>query len=430
MAMGSTARVDGDTLRAEVREWIEREWRTDLTVREWWRRLAEAGLAHPTWPVGVGGRGLGSSRARIVTEELGRAGVVAPPTGHLAAGLAAPTILAHGTPEQIDRYVGPIARGEVAWCQLFSEPGSGSDLASVATRAVRDGDEWVVTGQKVWNSAADLSQLGMLIARTDLDAPKHRGITYLLVDMDQPGVEVRPLRQMNGQSAFCEVFLTEARVRGDAVLGEVNDGWRVAQTTLAAERGSLSGRAAPGLVQALSGPKGDLDRTVGEVIDRAGRARRSRIPAGAVPARTMFELAREQGVSGDPVIRQQLGRYYSQTRVDAWTGRRIAAARGRLTGADGSLAKLATSRICQLSRDLSFSIVGAAAMLDGGDAPLEGELHRVGLASPGNRLGGGTDEIQRNVIGERGLGLPREPSADRDVPYRELRVGTQRPDAG
>jgi alkylation response protein AidB-like acyl-CoA dehydrogenase len=428
--MASATTPSDEALREEVRAWIAESWSEDLTLREWWRRLAEAGWSQPTWPLGVGGRGLSGAEAHIVADEIGRTGAVAAPIGHLAAPLAAPTILAHGTPEQIKRFVGPIATGEAAWCQLFSEPGSGSDLASVATRAVRDGDEWIISGQKVWNSAADTAQFGMLLARTDVDVPKHKGMSYLLIDMDQDGVETRPLKQMNGASAFCEVFLTEARVPATDMLGEPGDGWRIAQTTLAAERGNLSGRGAAGATQARSGALcGELDLTVGELIARARKRKARRIPGGAIPAKMMFELAREHQVADDPVMRQELARYYIQTRVDSWTLRRSGAARGKLTGADGSMAKLATSRICQVSRDLSFSIVGAAALLDGTDGPLDGELHLVGLTSPGNRLGGGTDEIQHNVLAERGLGLPREPSSDVDVPYRSLRVGTQDPAA-
>jgi len=327
-----------------------------------------------------------------------------------------------------------IATGEAAWCQLFSEPGSGSDLASVGTRAVRDGDEWVVTGQKVWNSMADSADVGMLLARTDVDVPKHAGMTYFAIEMRQPGIEARPLRQMNGVANFCEVFLTEARVRADRVVGEVGDGWRVAQTTLFHERNSVAGAggAAAGLVAARSGKAGDLDRTVGEVLEHAdaharaqSSTRRRPIRSGAVPARLMVELARAHGVAADPVLRQELARYVSQVRVNGWTMRRSGAAGGRLTGADGSLAKLTTARICQQSRDLSYRIAGASAMLAGAPSPLGGDLQLVNLASPGSRLGGGTDEIQLSVLGEKGLGLPREPSADRDVPYRELRVGTQ-----
>ncbi len=394
-------------------------------MREWWRRLFEAGYAYPMWPAGVGGSGATPAQARAIADALGEARVIGPPAGHLAAPLAAPTILAHGSRDTIRRFVAPIARGEAAWCQLFSEPGSGSDLASVATRAVLDGDEWVVTGQKVWNSSADTTDFGMLLARTDVDVPKHAGMSYFLFDMNQPGVEARPLKQMNGQSSFCEVFLTEARVPADCLLGGRGEGWTVAQTTLASERANLSGRAAPGMYSAASGSFGDLDRACGDVIERSRGARRSRIPGGAVPAKTMLKLARDHGVAADPVMRQALARYYTQTRIDGWTLRRIGAAKGRLTGSDGSITKLATARICQQSRDLSFAIVGAAAMLHGADAPFDGDLHQVGLASPGMRFGGGTDEIQLNVLGERGLGLPREPGSDRDVAYRDLKVGTQ-----
>jgi alkylation response protein AidB-like acyl-CoA dehydrogenase len=427
--MGAMKLSERTDLGAEVSAWIEENWDLDLTVREWWRRLADAGLAYPTWPEGVGGRGLSPADARVVTETLAAARVIGPPSGHLAATLAAPTILEHGTDEQIKATLLPIARGEAAWCQLFSEPGSGSDLASVATRAVRDGDEWIVTGQKVWNSAADMCQFGMLLTRTDLDAPKHRGITYFLLDMDQPGVEARPLKQMNGMSSFCEVFITEARIPHNRILGDLNGGWRVAQTTLAHERGSVSGRGITGLYQARSGTiASDLDLTVGQVIERAGRARGGRVLGGAIPARMMVELARDRGRAADPIVRQSVAQYYSQTKVNSWTGRRIGAARGRLTGADGSMAKLATSRICQQSREVSYSILGAVGMLDGADAPFGGDLQRVGLGSPGNRIGGGSDEIQLSVLGERALGLPREPDISKDLPYRQLKVGTQRSD--
>ena len=194
--------------------------------------------------------------AAVVTSVLARNHVVAPPTGGVAAALAAPTVLKHGTAVQIRELVRPIAAGETAWCQLFSEPGSGSDLASVGTRAVRDGSEWVVTGQKVWNSAADVADFGMLLARTDFDQPKHRGITYFVIDMHQAGIEVRPLRQMNGLANFCEVFLTEARAQSALVIGDVNDGWRVAQTTLASERNSIAGGRPPGLLPSAFGQPG------------------------------------------------------------------------------------------------------------------------------------------------------------------------------
>jgi alkylation response protein AidB-like acyl-CoA dehydrogenase len=353
------------------------------------------------------------SDARTVSAVLGRHGVVGPPKGHVAATLAAPTILEHGTSEQVGGLVRPIALGEMSWCQLFSEPGAGSDLASLRAKAERDGDEWVVTGQKVWNSAADVADMGMLLARTDPDQRKHGGITYFAIDMHQPGVEVRPLRVMSGAAPFCEVFLDGARVPAANVIGELNGGWRVARTTLLHERSAVVGRGTPGLAVAMAGSAhGDLDRTIGEVIERSRTAaaeRRSPIRSGAVGASDMIALAREHGRTADPVVRQELTRYWAQVKVNGWTMRRIGAAGATLTGADGSIAKLATSRICQDSRELSYRIVGAPLLLAGADSPMGGDLQHVNLSSPGTRIGGGTDEIQLNVIGERGLGLAREP---------------------
>jgi alkylation response protein AidB-like acyl-CoA dehydrogenase len=421
--------VSEGSLAAQVQAWVDANWDTLLTVRQWWLRLADAGYSHSTWPVGLGGSGASKRDAMTIAAVLAHNGVIAPPAGHIASNLAGPTLLEHANDVQLVELVRPIATGEASWCQLFSEPGSGSDLAGIGTRAVRDGDEWVVTGQKVWNSLADSADLGLLMARTDIDVPKHAGMTYFAIDMKQPGIDARPLKQMNGASNFCEVFLTEARVRNDRVIGEVGGGWRVAQTTLFYERHSVVGVGGlPGLVIARSGTEGDLDRKVGEVIDRArdaAKARKSPIRAGAVPAKLMIELAQRYGVSSDPVIRQEVARYVSQVRVNSWTMRRSAAAGGTLTGADGSIAKLTTARICQESRDLSYAIVGAHGMLNGSVSPLDGDLQVVNLASPGNRLGGGTDEIQLNVLGEKALGLPREPSLDKNVPYRDLKVGTQ-----
>jgi alkylation response protein AidB-like acyl-CoA dehydrogenase len=416
------------SLADKVTTWLDDNWDTHITVREWWRRLFDAGFSFPAWPEGLGGSGRSSREAREVAAALAERAVLGPPAGHLAENLAVPTILAHGSPDQINELVRPIALGETAWCQLFSEPGSGSDLASLATKAERDGDEWIVTGQKVWSSSADIADVGMLLARTDSVAPKHRGITYFAIDMHQPGVDVRPLRTMSGASPFCEVFLTEARVPDTRRIGGLGEGWRVAQTTLAAERGSVAGSGS-NLVRARPGSAGDLERTVAEVLERhqlSTYRARTRIPSGAVPTAMMIELAREHGGTSEPVLRQELARYVSQVRVNGWTSRRIAAANGSMTGADGSLAKLFTSRICQQSRELAYRIVGAHGLLIGPGSPIDGELQSVALASPGNRIGGGTDEIQLDLLGERGCNLPRVPSADRDVPYRDLEVGTRR----
>jgi alkylation response protein AidB-like acyl-CoA dehydrogenase len=397
-----------DALRDEVRTWLEASWAEDITVREWWRRLAEAKLSAPHLPEPFG-RGLSGSDSRAVTEVLAAARVIAPPIGHVGLRLAVPTLLRHGTPDQIATYLPPLLRGEEGWCQLFSEPGAGSDLPGLATRAVADGEEWVVDGQKVWNSAADVSRWGMLLARTDPDAPKRDGISFFVIDMRQPGVEVRPLRTMNDEADFCEVFLTEARVRGADLVGEVDRGWTVARTTLMAERASAADGGARGLLSVPSGEEsGNLDRLTGELL-AAGPMVRFR--SMAVRAPNLIRLAQERGVAGDPAIRQGLAQYHSLTQVHRFLQQRAkAGAASTWNGAEGSVTKLALGRICNLSRDLSFAILGADAMLWGDDRA--GELVRTGLSSPGVTIGAGTDEIQRTTIGERALGLPREPNAD------------------
>jgi alkylation response protein AidB-like acyl-CoA dehydrogenase len=354
------------------------------------------------------------SDARIVTEELGRTGAIAPPTGAVGVELAGPTILAHGTPEQQARYLPPLLNGEESWCQLFSEPGAGSDLPALSARAVRDGDTWVVDGQKVWNSAADVARRGMLLARTDPERAGRDGITYFILDMDQAGVEARPLRQMNREAHFCEVFLTDARIPDGDVLGAVDDGWRIARTTMGFERAMVAKRPAKGSLALQSGElAGHLDRRTGEVLEWAAGRHAPAFSGSAVPSRRMLALARELGVTGDPLVRQALARYTTLTEINRFTQLRIAAAAraGQSVGAEASITKLAISNICQASRELTFSILGARGMLDGSDAPYDGSLHTVALASFGTRIGGGTDEIQKNSLGERALGLPREPSA-------------------
>ena len=394
-------------LRDEVRSWVKDHWAHDITVREWWRRLADARLVAPSWPEPYG-RGYSVAQSRVVTEELAAAGVIAPPVGNIGLGLAGPTLLEHGTEEQRAAFLPPLLNGEEAWCQLFSEPGAGSDLPSLAARAIRDGDDWVVNGQKVWNSAADVSRRGLLLARTDVDVPKREGITYFVVDMDQPGIDARPLRTMDGEARFCEVFLTDARVRHTDVIGTVNGGWHVARTTMAYERAAAADGGARGLVFVPSGERaGQLDRVVGDVLaagDRgSGHSRRS-----ALRARDMIQLARERDAAGDPHVRQELARYYTLTEVHRLTQRRAkAGARRERPGPAGLISKLALGRICNMSRDLSFAILGA-------DAMLAGDVQGIGLSSPGVTIGAGTDEIQRNMLGERALGLPREPNAEID----------------
>jgi len=258
----------------EARAWLEENWSDDLTLREWWNRLAGDGWAFPSWPPGHGGRGLAGDDARDVSQAIAAAGAVGPPGG-LGQMMGGPVIIEHGTDEQRARWLFPLASGLESWCQLFSEPGAGSDLASLQTRAVRDGDVWIVNGQKVWTSGARTADRGMLVARTDPDAPKHKGITYFIIDMEQPGIEVRPLRQMDGGSTFNEVFFSDAVVPHADLVGSPSNGWVVAVSTLAYERQGLGGGGVPRMlpVGAPGERNGSLDRKLSELIAEAADRR-------------------------------------------------------------------------------------------------------------------------------------------------------------
>jgi alkylation response protein AidB-like acyl-CoA dehydrogenase len=402
-------------VQGEVRAWVDANWDPDLSLVEWRRRLAVAGWGVPSWPSRWHGRGLPAWADDVARAELLAAGAVGLPVGS-GIGLAAPTILAHGPDEVRERFLHPTLTGEETWCQLFSEPGAGSDLAGLTTRAERDGDEWVVSGQKVWNTSAHRADLGMLLARTDWDAPKHRGLTFFVLPMHQPGVEVRPLRQMNNHASFNEVFLTDARVPVAYVVGDVGDGWRVALTTLAFERrfgASTRPPYAPGTGRALDEARREADAhfaTYQWYPQRAGRVD------------LVVERAQAMGVSGDPVVRQEVARLLSMHRASRWTAERARAALalGRTPGPEGSIAKLATSNVARQAARVHSLIAGATGLLTGPDSPLDGVIAEILVSVPAQSIAGGTDEIQRNILGERALGLPREPSTDRDLPFREL----------
>jgi alkylation response protein AidB-like acyl-CoA dehydrogenase len=417
------------TVAADVRAWLADNWSEELTLREWWRRLADSGWAFPTWPEGYGGRGLAAGEARQVAAALGEAGAVAPPTG-LGQMMGGPVVLDHGTDEQRDRWVKRLASGEESWCQLFSEPGAGSDLASLQTRAIRDGDEWIVNGQKVWTSGARTADRGMLVARTNPDAPKHKGISYFIIDMDQPGIEVRPLKQMDAGATFNEVFITDAVVPHANLVGSAHNGWMVAVATLAYERQGIGGRAAAGVMAGAPGEKNRLlDRTVGELKERTRRASgEQQATASAVSPRAVSDLAAEFGKASDPVSRQALMGYHTAREVHRLNldRARAAASAGKKPGPEVSTAKLSTSALAHGARDLTLGLEGAYGMLAGDDAPRGGKYQQIGLRAHASSIAGGSDEIQRNIIGERVLGLPKEPQVDRDVPFNELRVGTQR----
>jgi alkylation response protein AidB-like acyl-CoA dehydrogenase len=344
--------------------------------------------------------------------EFGAAGI----PGGAATGLAAPTILAHGPDAVRSRFLAGILTGEETWCQLFSEPGAGSDLAGLTTRADRDGEEWIVNGQKVWNTSAHHADFGLLVARTDWDAPKHRGLTYLVLPMHQPGVNVRPLRQMNGHASFNEVFLTDARVPDGFRVGAPGEGWNVARTTLAHERrfGALRVAGVPsGAGRALAEARAEAQENFAPYVWYPQRAGRPDLLVGTAQANAL---------SADPVVRQEIGRVLSIQRVSAWTSERarVARAAGRPPGAEGSIGKLAMSSVARASAAAHSLIAGPSGMLSGPDAPLDGVVTEVLISVPAQSIAGGTDEIQHNILGENVLGLPREPSTDRDVPFRSL----------
>ena len=415
------------SVAGEIREWLAGHWSEDLTLREWWSRLAGAGWAFPTWPAGYGGRGLGAPEARQVAVALGEAGAVAPPTG-LGQMMGGPIILDHGTDEQRDRWVPRLASGLESWCQLFSEPGAGSDLASLQTRAVRDGDVWIVNGQKVWTSGARTADRGMLLARTDPDAPKHKGVTYFVIDIVQPGIEVRPLKQMDGGATFNEVFITDAVVPADQLIGAPNNGWMVAVATLAYERQAIGGRSASGVPAGMPGERnGMLDRKVGDLKRQARGADQQM--AASITAPGAVELAREFGRAADAVTRQALTRFHAMAEVHRLNLERARASlsAGKKPGPEVSTAKLATSGLAHGARDLALGIEGPHGMLLDDDAPHGGRFQRIGLRAHASSIAGGSDQVQRNILGERVLGLPKEPQVDRDVPFRDLKVGTQRP---
>ena len=412
---GAMENADPDAVRTEVRDWLAANWDPDLALVEWRRRLAGAGWAVPSWPERWHGRGLPAWADEVVADELAAAGSVGPPVGS-GTSLAAPTILAHGPDALRERFLPPTLTGEVTWCQLFSEPGAGSDLAGLTARAELDGDEWVINGQKVWNTSAHHADLGMLLARTDWDAPKHKGISYFVLPMRQPGVEARPLRQMNDHASFNEVFLTDARVPHDHVVGVVGDGWRAALTTLAFERrfGALGRpRFAAGAGRALAEARREAEahfETYKWYPQRAGRAD------------LLLERAHATDAGADPATRDEVARVLSMSRVGRWTAERARAAlaSGRTPGPEGSIGKLAASHLARRAAAAHTMITGAEAMLTGADSPLDGVVAEIIVSVPAQSIAGGTDEVQRNIVAERQLGLPRDPSTDIGRPFREL----------
>jgi len=404
----------------QISDWIDDNWDPDLTLGEWWERLADSGYAHPSLPTNAGGKGWSHGDSVRAHRVLAEKNVVGPPPG-LGTMLAAPTIAAHGSQEQIERYIPDILTGRRAWCQLFSEPVAGSDLAGLQTKADADGDEWIVSGQKVWTSQGHHADLGLLVARTDPDLPKHKGMSYFAFDMDQPEVDVRPLKEMTGRTFFSEVFMDGARVHNKAMIGARGDGWRVANTTLMVERATI-GAGSAGFPIAAPGTKANqFGRRVGDIVEGASK----RKVGGHAPGVGMklykrwTELAQSLSRTDDPLLRQEIMELYSMLQVNRWNLQR-ARDKNQRTGGEPNIAKLFDGEIHRRFRDLSLRIVQADGMLGGASSSTDPAIAEFVLHAQAPAIYGGTDQIQRNILGERVLGLPREPGPARDTPFSEL----------
>ena len=356
-------------------------------------KLAAAGLAGLTYPTEYGGAGLTREHDKIYREEYGNFPDM---TSQLTIshGMCLPMLSEYGTAEQKRQFLPKNISGEQLWCQMFSEPGAGSDVASLQTRAVRDGDEWIINGQKVWTTLAHQCEYGILIARTDPEQPKHRGISMFIVDMKAPGVEIRPIVQIDGGQHFNEIFFTDLRVPANWQIGDLNDGWRLATAMLMYERVAIGTGSSSG----VSRPNSDR----------------------------LIEEAKRRGVISDPVLRDDLMKIYCEE-----TGKSLVSLRtradlkaGKTPGPGGSLGKLHGAKIARMVRSVTVRVAGPTSLAwEPGD---KGETWgRMMLTSFSSNIAGGTDEIQKNIIGDRVLDLPREPSVDKDTAFRDLKVGTQ-----
>jgi alkylation response protein AidB-like acyl-CoA dehydrogenase len=420
MAVYRSGRLTEQSVRDDVRAWVTAHWDPGMSLRAWRELLVDSGWAVPSWPERWCGKGMPAWADDVVRREVRRCGAVS----SVPIGLAGPTVLEQGPDETRERFLRPLLTGAEVWCQLFSEPSAGSDLAGLTSTAVLDGDEWVVNGQKVWNTSAHHADLGMLVARTDWGAPKHQGITYFVLPMRQPGVEVRPLRQMNFHASFNEVFLTDARIPRSWVVGSVGGGWSAALATLAHERrwglGALGGLDTSGI---------DAGRARDEAAAEAAETAKvySWYPQRAGRADLVVDHARSAGAgrAADPVVRQEIARLHCMQRASQWTAQRAQAARklGRPPGPEGSIGKLAASNVARQAARVHSLIAGAGGLLAGGDraAPMGGVIAEILISVPAHSIAGGTDEIQHNILGERSLGLPREPDPAKGLPYRDVR---------
>lgn len=393
--------ADEDRVRELAEKLIAEHDPKTTPARDFLGARFDAGLAWVHFPEGHGGLGLARSVQPVADAIIDAAGgPSAFARNPIGIGMAGPTVASFGSKGQKARYLRKLYTGEEVWCQLFSEPGAGSDVAGLATRAVRDGDDWVIDGQKVWTSLAHVSSLGLLLARTDPSVPKHQGLSYFVLDMRAPGVEVRPLRQMTGDAEFNEVYLTGVRIPDSERLGEVGQGWTVAITTLMNERTALGG---------VAGPR------------------------GAGPIGDAVALWHEHPERQTPVLRDRLTRLWSEAEAHRLTVKRAQAGADRGTpGPEGSVGKLISANLNKRIYDFCVDFLGPEGALYGsyelrqpgpGARSAQGEIQRRFLRSLANSIEGGTSEIMRNILGERVLGLPGEPRSDKDVPWRDIPRG-------
>jgi len=386
-----------DALIATIRQWLETHWdaatgqpRNGLSQPEWRQLVYDAGYAVPAWPTQYGGMGISPEQSALIEAEFRERR--APGSGIDRASIPANMVLQFGTDQARADMLAKFATGEAAYCLLYSEPGAGSDLASVRTRAERQGDHYVVNGQKVWTSGAMMADYGLLLCRTDWDVPKHAGLSLMICPMKQPGIEVRPIHQITGDRHFNEVFLDNAQVPVGYLLSQEGTGWKVIQTALAYER----------------------------LIMGEGAAERRFDQQDSDNRPDLIALAKRYGRLQDPCLRQEIAQAIAWRRLNE-----LNCERGKAALESGeasplmSLAKLAISRILHNDARVMRAIIGADALLEGPDAPAADDVNFRSLHAYMNSIGGGTDQIQRNIIGERVLGLPREIEMDRNIPFRE-----------
>ncbi len=366
------------------------EWATETVVtecRRFFGNLSKAGLGGITFPVEYGGLGLDISYHEVFNEELANYQVPLVPAV-ISHGMCLPVINDFGTLEQRQRFEARIINCEDLWCQMFSEPGAGSDVASLATRAVRDGDEWVLNGQKVWTSGAHYCDYGLCIARTDPSQPKHRGLSMFIVDLSLPGVEIRPLRQSTGGSDFNEVYLTDVRISSDSLVGTEGDGWNIAVAMLMYERLAIGASGNPAM-------------------------------AGRMLSAELIAEAQQRGYNNHPLIRDSLADYYIRERIQEYIGMRIreTAEAGKTPGPESSVPKLNTSSLSKQAAAIGIAMAGLSGQAWSEDVAEDGSWARSVIGALGMGIAGGTDQVQRNIIGERVLGLPKEPDPYKGKPW-------------